>query len=108
MTKILPMEGEKRWFHASPIPLDRVVFLERCLQKNKNLNARTLTKIKNAFCIKLPHEHTRPDRLGRRWPEGIYVGDTRFQLNCQEKDGLVIIRSMSYDKRAFRRPKKGG
>ena len=102
------MADEKPWFHASPIPLDRVVFLERCLQKNQNLDSRTLTKIKTAFARKPTHEHERPVQLGRRWSEGVYVEGTRFQLNCQEKDGLVVIRSMSYDKRAFRRPKKGG
>jgi len=102
------MADEKPWFHASPIPLELVVFLKRCQQRNKNLDSRTLTKIKTAFCTQPPHEHTRPRHLGRRWQEGVYVEGTRFKLNFQEKDGLVVIRSMSYDKRAFRRPKKGG
>lgn len=100
------MTGDQPWFHNHPIPLEKIVFTERCQQRNKNLNPRILAKIRTAFAQKNPHEHTRPKKLHQKWAEGVYVGDARFQLNCTEKDGLVLITSMSYDRRAFKRAKE--
>lgn len=100
------MTGEKRWYHAYPVPLERVTIAKRWQHRNQNLSAITLTKIKTAFCRNKPQDYDRPNRLGQRWHEGIYVEGNPFQLNCKEKDGLVVITSASYDKRAYRGPKK--
>lgn len=101
------MNEELPWFHTSPLLIEKIVFTERCLQTNTNLNPRVLARIQYEFTNKKPYEHTRPKQCNQKWPEGVYVGGTRFQLNCTEKDGLILITSMSYDKRAFRKKKEG-
>jgi len=95
------------WFHASPLPPEKIQFTQRCVQANPNLNALTLAKIQFEFARKKPWQHSRPNKYGQKWDEGVYIGGSRFQLNCSEKDGIVLISSMSYDKGAFQSKKQG-